>query len=60
MKEHLIAVIEEEYEVHLNSKILRYDGELEDGSPVYVIIDKQKNMKEFKTAAEAAEEWLKL
>ena len=65
MKKHLIAVIEEGYEVHLNGQILRHDGEFPDGSNVYVIIDTRKQgkslstMKEFKTAAEAVEEWLK-
>lgn len=62
MKEHLIAVVEEGYEVHLNGQILRHDGEFPDGSNVYVIVDTRKKefvMKEFKTAADAVEEWLK-
>ena len=61
MREHLIAIIEEGYEVHLNQQILRHDGEAKDGSNVYVIIDTRKSpvlMKEFKTAVEAVEEWL--
>ena len=65
LKECLVTLICEGYEIKDNFRVISHDGQLPDGSEVYTIVDTKKqgksesNMQEFKTPEEAVEEWLK-